>query len=100
VIRTQWGGKPEIRNHGRIFVGISGIDVSAFPLIRSIALHIRSNKNMKLEGIVQEHFGNSAFQDTGTQGGSVLETIFLNSRFMKSAERKPFQHFSNLGFGR
>jgi hypothetical protein len=73
---------------------------SAFPLIRSISLHIRSTENAKLEGTVEERFDNLAFQDLGTQGGNVLESRVSNSRFAKSWERKPFGNFSNSGSGR
>jgi hypothetical protein len=67
VIRTQRGGKPEIRNRGRIFVGISRIIISAFLLIRIRAFHIRSTENVKCEGTVEENFGNLDFRTTGVK---------------------------------
>jgi hypothetical protein len=67
VIRTQRGGKPEIRNRGRIFVGILGIIISAFLLIRSRAFHIRSTENVKCEGTVEEHFDNLDFRTPGVK---------------------------------
>jgi hypothetical protein len=100
VIGTQGGGNLEIRNRGRIFVGILGIGVSAFPLTRNRVLNIRRSEITKREIPLEESFGISAFQDPGSQGDSDLESRVSNSRFMKSRGRKPFQHFGNSGSGR
>jgi len=47
VIGTQQGGKPKIQDHDGVFIDISGIGVSAFPLRRSKALHIGSIEIVK-----------------------------------------------------
>jgi hypothetical protein len=90
VIERERSENPEVTSYSRIFVGISGLGVSTFMLTRSRALHIRSFKIVKREEIVEEHFGISAFRDSGTQGGSVLESRVLNSRFAKSREENHF----------
>jgi hypothetical protein len=77
VIGTQWGGKPKIKNCGRIFVSISAIDVSAFPLITSRELHIRSTKNVKREGTVEERFDNLDFGTLGVNRQSCTSSQLL-----------------------
>jgi hypothetical protein len=60
VMRTQEGGKSEIRSCDIIFIDISGNRFSAFPLTRRITLHIRRTKIAKCEevlGSIFWHFG-------------------------------------------
>jgi hypothetical protein len=68
VIETQQGGNFEIRRRDRSFVDISEIDVSAFPLTRSRALHFRISEIANHEGVAEELFGISENRSLGIQG--------------------------------
>jgi hypothetical protein len=89
VIGTQQGGKSEIRSCGRIFVGISGIGFSAFPLTRGRTLHIRSTEIAKREEIEEVRFGISANRSSGIRdrGDIRLGSRVSNSRYLNSRNR-------------
>jgi hypothetical protein len=70
VIRHRREESPKSKIAAGHFFDISGIGISAFPLIRSRALHIRSSQIVKREEVAEERFGISTFQDPGSRGDS------------------------------
>jgi hypothetical protein len=100
VIGTQGGGKPEITSRSRIFVRISGIDISTFLLTRSRVLHIRSSEIVKREIPLEERFDISAFRDPDLEETVIWNREFRTPGSRNPGERKPFRHFGNSGSGR